>query len=237
MKALFSLLLAAAAVAFLVVFPAIARAQDSLPPKPDSRIADYAGIMQADDRDRLSKELQEQFNKNGISVYIATFQSLSVNDASLADNLRQAWVADPKGFVVLYNQQRDKLSVSLTPEISQTFSSSGELQDLFSQIEAVNKAGPAIAVPRTVDTIINELHPVDDGSQRLLAADDRRARTTFVVPGLILLVVAIYGLRLAWFRLKRQKVFEHSRSLPIGSAQPKFGSDLGGTNFASVKFR
>lgn len=233
MKAVLSLL----AVAFLVTFASHAAAQDSLPPKPDDRIADYAGVMQMDDRDRLSRELQEQFKKNQISAYVATFQSLSASDAEVADSLRQSWVAEPQGFVVLYNQKRDKLSISLTKDVFQRFSAAGDLDDLAAQMDVINKGGPATSVPLTVHLILNKLYPVDDGSQALLDNDARRAKWAFIVPGLIILVVIVYGLRIAWLRLKSQNAFKRSETLPVSSAQPGFGSSLGGTNFASVKFR
>ncbi|HEY5753733.1 MAG TPA: hypothetical protein VIT21_11335 [Chthoniobacterales bacterium] len=233
MKAVLSLL----AVAFLVTFASHAAAQHSLPPVPDDRIADYAGVMQVDDRERLSRELQKQFKKNQISVYVATFQSLSDSDAAVADNLRQAWVAEPQGFIVLYNQHRDKLSISLTKEVFDRFDAAGELQELGAQIDVINKAGPATSVPLTVHSILNKLYPVDDGSQALLDNDARKAKWSFIVPGLIILAVIVYGLRTAWVRLKSQNVFKRSETLPVSSAQPRFGSSLGGTNFASVKFR
>lgn len=233
MKALSSL----AAVAFLIASSGRLAGQNSLPPKPDDRIVDYAAVMQIDDRNRLARQLQQQFQKNHISVYVATFQDLTGGDTTVADNLQKAWIAEPQGFVVVYNQRRDKLSVSLTPELFQKFGAPGALQGLDDQIDAINKQGPATSVPLAVNTILNALYPVDDGRQRLLDDADRKAQRSFIVPGLIVLAVMIYGLRLAWLRLKSQNVFERSRPLPVGSTQPKFGSNLGGTNFASVKFR
>ena len=117
----------------LLVAPAgAASAALPIPPPPDHRINDYAGVLSADDRARLEDTLRARARESSNQVVVAIFRSLqgeSLEDYSI--RLAQAWRVGQKGldngviFLVFVDDRKMRLEVGygLEPKLTDALSS------------------------------------------------------------------------------------------------------------------
>ena len=103
-----------------------------IPPPPDHRINDYAGVLSADDRARLEEKLRARERESRNQVVVAIFRSLqgeSLEDYSI--RLAQSWRVGQKGldngviFVVFVEDRKMRLEVGygLEPKLTDALSS------------------------------------------------------------------------------------------------------------------
>ena len=123
----------AAAFLLLVLAGAVATADLRIPPAPDRRINDYAGVLTPTQRDRLEQQLVERERGSGNQVVVAIFRSLdgeSLEDFSI--RLAQAWRIGRKDldngviFLVFLDDRKMRIEVGygLEPTLTDAVSSS-----------------------------------------------------------------------------------------------------------------
>jgi uncharacterized protein len=123
----------ATAFLLLVLAAAVAPADLRVPPAPDRRINDYAGVLTSAERDRLEQQLIERERGSGNQVVVAIFRSLdgeSLEDFSI--RLAQAWRIGRKDldngviFLVFLNDRKMRIEVGygLEPTLTDAVSSS-----------------------------------------------------------------------------------------------------------------
>ena len=123
----------AAAFLLLVLAAAVATADLRIPPAPDRRINDYAGVLTSAERDRLEQQLVERERGSGNQVVVAIFRSLdgeSLEDFSI--RLAQAWRIGRKDldngviFLVFLDDRKMRIEVGygLEPTLTDAVSSS-----------------------------------------------------------------------------------------------------------------
>src|SRR5499426_1050815 len=128
----FAALLVFVALAGPVAFAAPAAAALPIPPAPDHRINDYAGVLSAADRDRLEDKLRSRERESSKQIVVAIFRSLegeSLEDYSI--RLAQAWRIGQKGldngviFLVFVDDRKMRLEVGygLEPKLTDALSS------------------------------------------------------------------------------------------------------------------
>ena len=103
-----------------------------IPPPPDHRINDYAGVLSADERARLEDKLRARERESSNQIVVAIFRSLqgdSLEDYSI--RLAQAWRVGQKGldngviFLVFVDDRKMRLEVGygLEPKLTDALSS------------------------------------------------------------------------------------------------------------------
>jgi len=106
------------AVLLLAALAGAAGAALPIPPPPDHRINDYAGVLSADERARLEDTLRARERESSNQIVVAIFRSLqgeSLEDYSV--RLAQAWRVGQKGldngvvFLVFLDDKRMRLEV------------------------------------------------------------------------------------------------------------------------------
>src|SRR5262245_66345442 len=109
---------ASVSVFLLLVAAVVAWAELRVPPPPDRRINDYAGVLTPAERDALERRLAERERTSSNQVVVAVFRSLegeSLEDFSI--RLAQAWRIGPKGldngviFLILVDDRKMRIEV------------------------------------------------------------------------------------------------------------------------------
>src|SRR5499425_2651767 len=122
-------------LAALLLFAALAgpaAAALPIPPAPDHRINDYAGVLSAADRDRLEDKLRSRERESSNQIVVAIFRSLqgeNLEDYSI--RLAQAWRIGQKSldngviFLVFVDDRKMRLEVGygLEPKLTDALSS------------------------------------------------------------------------------------------------------------------
>ena len=123
----------------VTLLAAAASAALPIPPLPDHRINDYAGVLSAGDRARLEDKLRAGERESSNQVVVAIFRSLqgeSLEDYSI--RLAQAWRVGQKGldngviFLVFVDDRKMRLEVGygLEPKLTDALSSQILRQDV-----------------------------------------------------------------------------------------------------------
>jgi uncharacterized protein len=121
-----------AALLVLVALAGPVGAALPIPPAPDRRINDYAGVLSAADRDRLEDKLRSRERESSNQIVVAIFRSLqgeNLEDYSI--RLAQAWRIGQKGldngviFLVFVDDRKMRLEVGygLEPKLTDALSS------------------------------------------------------------------------------------------------------------------
>src|SRR5215813_4385858 len=121
-----------AALLVLVALAGPVEAALPIPPAPDHRINDYAGVLSAADRDRLEDKLRSRERESSNQIVVAIFRSLqgeNLEDYSI--RLAQAWRIGQKGldngviFLVFVDDRKMRLEVGygLEPRLTDALSS------------------------------------------------------------------------------------------------------------------
>ncbi|MDO8480097.1 MAG: TPM domain-containing protein [Candidatus Rokubacteria bacterium] len=106
------------AVLLLAALAGAASAALPIPPPPDRRINDYAGVLSGDERKRLEDTLRARERESSNQIVVAVFRSLqgeSLEDYSI--RLAQAWRVGQKGldngviFLVFLDDRKMRLEV------------------------------------------------------------------------------------------------------------------------------
>src|SRR5712691_8322550 len=114
-------------LALLLCAAAVAWAALPIPPAPDRRINDYAGVLSSDERARLEDKLRAREQGSSNQVVVAIFRSLqgeSLEDYSI--RLAQAWRVGQKGldngviFLIFVDDRKMRLEVGYGLEANLT---------------------------------------------------------------------------------------------------------------------
>jgi uncharacterized protein len=106
------------AVLLLAALTGVAAAALPIPPPPDHRINDFAGVLPASERDRLEDKLRARERESSNQIVVAIFRSLegeNLEDYSI--RLAQAWRIGQKGldngviFLVFVDDRKMRLEV------------------------------------------------------------------------------------------------------------------------------
>lgn len=106
------------AMLLLAVLAGAASAALPIPPPPDHRINDYAGVLSAGERARLEDKLRAREGESSNQIVVAIFRSLqgeSLEDYSI--RLAQAWRVGQKGlsngvvFLIFVDDRKTRLEV------------------------------------------------------------------------------------------------------------------------------
>jgi uncharacterized protein len=181
----------------LAVLWASAAAALKVPPPPDHRINDYAGVLTPAERDRLEQKLIERERTASNQVVVAIFRSLegdSLEDFSI--RLAQAWRIGQKGldngviFLVFVDDRRMRIEVGYGLEANLTDAiSSSILRDV---------VAPRFREGRLADGIGAGLDAIDQAiagtyRQPVRSARPRRSIDPFTL-ALLLLVFGGLGM-------------------------------------------
>jgi uncharacterized protein len=186
------------AAALLLLVLATAALALSIPPPPTRRINDYAGVLTAQDRDRLERKLAERERSSSNQVVVAIFRSLegeSLEDFSI--RLAQAWRIGQKGldngviFLIFTEDRKMRIEVGygLEPNLTDAVSSS-ILRDV---------VAPRFREGRIADGIAAGLDAIDQAIAGTYRAPAPRARSTSAASPVawLLLLVVLGGLGMA----------------------------------------
>jgi len=121
-----------AALLLLAAFAGPAAAALPIPPAPDHRINDYAGVLSAAERERLEDKLRSRERESSNQIVVAIFRSLqgeNLEDYSI--RLAQAWRIGQKSldngviFLVFVDDRKMRLEVGygLEPKLTDALSS------------------------------------------------------------------------------------------------------------------
>jgi uncharacterized protein len=161
-----------------------------IPPPPDHRINDYAGVLSADERARLEDKLRARERESSNQVVVAIFRGLqgeSLEDYSI--RLAQAWRVGQKGldngviFLVFVDDRKMRLEVGygLEPKLTDALSS-----QILRQVVA-----PRFREGKVADGIATGLDAIEQviaGTYKA-APQGQRARGQGVFPILLLFIV------------------------------------------------
>ena len=120
------------ALAFLAALVGTAAAALPIPPPPDHRINDFAGVLPAAERERLEEKLRSWERESSNQIVVAIFRSLdgeNLEDYSI--RLAQAWRIGQKGldngviFLVFVDDRKMRFEVGygLEPKLTDALSS------------------------------------------------------------------------------------------------------------------
>jgi uncharacterized protein len=121
-------------VLLFAAFAGAASAALPIPPPPDHRINDYAGVLSADERARLEDALRTRERESSNQIVVAIFRSLqgeSLEDYSI--RLAQAWRVGQKGldngviFLAFLDDRKMRLEVGYGLESKLTDALSGQI--------------------------------------------------------------------------------------------------------------
>ena len=138
---------------FLAVLVGPAAAALPIPPPPDHRINDFAGVLPAAERERLEEKLRSWERESSNQIVVAIFRSLdgeNLEDYSI--RLAQAWRIGQKGldngviFLVFVDDRKMRLEVGygLEPKLTDALSSQILRQDVAPRFRE-GKIGDGIA--------------------------------------------------------------------------------------------
>jgi uncharacterized protein len=141
------------ALAFLAALVGAAAAALPIPPPPDHRINDFAGVLPAAERERLEEKLRSWEHESSNQIVVAIFRSLdgeNLEDYSI--RLAQAWRVGQKGldngviFLVFVDDRKMRLEVGygLEPKLTDALSSQILRQDVAPRFRE-GKIGEGIA--------------------------------------------------------------------------------------------
>ena len=183
----------------LVLLAAAAWAELRVPPPPDRRVNDYAGVLSPAERDRLERQLIEAEQTSQNQVVVAIFRSLdgeSLEDFSI--RLAQAWRVGQKGldngviFLVFLNdrQMRIEVGYGLEPTLTDAVTSS-ILRDVVAPRFREGKIADGISAGLTA------IEAAIKGTYRGPPARSARPPDPIALPQLILLLVVLGGIGMA----------------------------------------
>jgi uncharacterized protein len=181
-------------LALLLCAAAVAWAALPIPPAPDRRINDYAGVLSSDERAGLEDKLRAREPGSSNQVVVAIFRSLqgeSLEDYSI--RLAQAWRIGQKGldngviFLVFIDDRKMRLEVGYGLE--------SKLTDALSSQILRQAVGPRFREGKTADGIAAGLDAIDQAIAGTYkgAAPARRQQGSILFP-LMLLVIVLAGL-------------------------------------------
>jgi uncharacterized protein len=181
-------------LALLLCAAAVAWAALPIPPAPDRRINDYAGVLSSDERARLEDKLRAREPGSSNQVVVAIFRSLqgeSLEDYSI--RLAQAWRIGQKGldngviFLVFIDDRKMRLEVGYGLE--------SKLTDALSSQILRQAVGPRFREGKTADGIAAGLDAIDQAIAGTYkgAARPGRQQGSILAP-LILLLIVLVGL-------------------------------------------
>jgi len=218
---------------FLWFCPWLPAAETPLPPKPNARLYDPEKLLDTAAEDTFSRALTTEKARNNVDAWVVIYPNLKNGETAFADQLRDAWVVDPVGFVILYTPATDKISISLTDEAFTKMAAKGSLQDVASQVDAFNVDGPSRALPRVMTLLLDRLRTREAPST--LQGQDYPDEVLIAGGAGMLLLLAWGLLRISRY-LTSHLVFSKRYALKSPPVTPMLGSKTGGINTAGAKF-
>ncbi len=185
-----------AALLVLAALGAPAAAALPIPPAPDHRINDYAGVLSAAERERLEDKLRSRERESSNQIVVAIFRSLqgeNLEDYSI--RLAQAWRIGQKGldngviFLVFVDDRKMRLEVGygLEPKLTDALSS-----QILRQV-----VGPRFREGKIADGIAAGLDAIEQviaGTYHAQAAPPPRGSAGRGVMAGVLLLIVVAGL-------------------------------------------
>jgi uncharacterized protein len=187
-----------AIVGLVVLVAAVAVAALKVPPPPDRRISDYAGVLSSAEKARLEQKLIERERGSSNQVVVAIFRSLegeSLEEFSI--RLAQAWRIGRKGldngviFLVFLDDRKMRIEVGYGLEATLTDATSSSI--------IRNVVAPRFREGRIADGITGGLDAIDQAIAGTYQEPTTASRTKWPLGAswtLILLLVLFGGL--AW---------------------------------------
>ena len=205
------------------------------PAKPITRVSDNDSIFDPKTRDFLSQNLRSEFNRNKISAYVvAVSEAERGKETAFANQLRDSWISQPIGFIILFTGNSDKISISLTDEAYRRISLGGKLDALAKQIDEYNEEGPSRGMPKVLTLLLNRLQL--DRKQIVVVQERDVPLALILVPIGILLAFLGWGMFRLYRYMESQNIFTPLYILKAGPVQPVLGSTLGGVNAVESKY-
>ena len=205
------------------------------PAKPTSRVSDSDSVFDPKTRDFLSQSLRFEFSRNKISAYVvAISEGERGQETAFANQLRDAWIREPMGFIVLFTGNSDKISISLTDEAYRRIALGGKLDALAKQIDEYNEEGPSRGMPRVLKLLLDRLQL--DRKQIVVVQERDVPLALILVPIGIILAFLGWGMFRLYRYMEAQNIFTPLYILKTGPVQPVLGSTLGGVNTAEGKY-
>ncbi|MEO7932246.1 MAG: TPM domain-containing protein [Chthoniobacterales bacterium] len=223
-------------ILLLALLPLLASAETiSLPSKPNNRVSDEDDIFDPKTRTFLSQKLKEEYARNKISTYIvALSQTEKGQETATANKLRDAWIKEPIGLLVLFNRGSDKIAISLTDGAYKRVAAGGRLEQLASEIDDFNEDGPSRGMPKVIDLLLERLRV--DRKPIVIIQEREMPRALIFIPIGLVLVFCGWGLFKLYRYMAVQNVFTPVYQLKPEPVTPVLGSTTGGVNTAEGKF-
>jgi hypothetical protein len=224
---------------WLLIFLALVVCTDgvfaALPEAPASRVADTTKSYDAKTREFLSRTLKAAWDEKNVSVYLATLPNIPRGrESATADKLRNAWIKEPVGLVVLYSLYSDTISISLTDDAFRRVEAGGDLEGLASRIDQYNEDGPSRGMPKVIDLLLERL-----GAKERVAAEPPPRRIPRAVKWTaagVFFLVALWVLLKLLRSLVNRNAFSGRQALESPPVKPVLGATSGGLNTASTKY-
>jgi uncharacterized protein len=232
----------------LAVLAGPAAAALPIPPPPDHRINDFAGVLPAAERERLEEKLRAWERESSNQIVVAIFRSLdgeSLEDYSI--RLAQAWRIGQKGldngviFLVFVDDRKMRLEVGygLEPKLTDALSSQILRQDVAPRFRE-GKIGEGIAAGLdAIEQVIAGTYKAAPAAQtgRTLGGGGLFPIALLVIVVVGILSIVISGLRNSHLQGRRQGWTGGSRGwggpiiLPGGWSGGGGGGGGGGGDF------
>lgn len=220
---------------FLLLIPLLAAAEGALPPPPRSRVSDLDALFDPKTREYLSQKLNAEYAHHKISVYIvALSESKRGQETTIANQLRDAWIKDRVGFIVLFTSNSDKISISLTDGAYRLIAARGRLEPLASKIDEFNEEGPTRGMPQVINLLLERIRP--DRQQIVVVQEHDVPIWLIMGPFYILLALLGWGMFRVFCYMETQNVFTPRYVLKSEPVKVVLGSTIGGVNTAEGKF-
>ncbi len=206
-----------------------------LPSRPQTRVSDRDALFDPKTRDFLSQTLRAESGRYKISGYVVAIGDAERGkETEIAKQLRDKWIPEPVGFIVLFTGNSDKISISLTDEAYRRISIGGKLDLLAKQIDEFNEDGPSRGMPKVINLLLDRLRLE---RKAVVVVPDRDVPVTLI---LVPIGILLAGLGWGMFRLYRymesQNIFTPLYVLKADRVQPVLGSTLGGVNTVEARY-
>ncbi len=219
----------------LLLVPAIVSAGIILPYKPTSRVSDIDQIFDPKTRDYISQTLKTEYAQSKISVYVVAMDRTEKGEeTTTANQLRDKWITDPMGMIILFTRVSDKISISLTPAAFKVVAAGGKIQLVANKIDEFNEAGPSRGMPMVTNLLLDRVRP---DRKSVVVIQERDVPVALIlVPICVVLAIAGVGMFKLYQLMVVKNVFTPVYELKSPPIKPILGSSIGGVNTAEAKY-
>ncbi|MFT4548068.1 MAG: putative membrane protein YgcG [Pseudoalteromonas tetraodonis] len=211
---------------------------DPIEAAPSSLVLDKARLFNEREAEQLSARLKEFGAEHNIVIYIAAYSVLiGENIEERASQLKDSWLKDKRGIVLVYQRGTERMTFSSTADPESYVKRSG-LQHIFAAAYA--KAAPqdrgSGRVIAAADQLMTDLPRAieEQANSNAATRSETQSFVAWALAGLVLLAAA--GMYFFQFLRKAQVQVTKSYSFPPMQVRERFGAPYCGGHQAEIQF-